>query len=930
MFRMYSRFALCALLSGVLFCVSNAKGQTTSATVSGTVVDPSGAVVPNATVTIQNPQSGLVRTTKTNSSGDFSFPNIPFDPYHLTVAAPGFSSYAHNIQVQSAVPLTLQVHLSVASAATSVTVTTTPQNLVYKAATTQTTISRTLINKLPLESPSSSLSSLVTLASPGVVADSNGLFHALGDHAENSFSVDGEPITDQQSKVFSNQLPVGAVASLKVIEGAPSAQYGDKTSLVIVATTRSGMGVRTPRGDVTASYGSFGTGNLGFNLAYGGNKWGNFIDATGLQTARFLDTPEFSVMHDKGNEENIFDRVDYKPSLNNTFSSDFQYTRSWFQTPNSYDAQNATAWKGLAVNNNGLGPNGLLVGPQDQRSKINTINISPSFTRLINSFSVLTFGAWVRQDRYRYYPSPNPFSDFTPDLQSQSIGQSRHLTNVGTRLQFSYVKGIQNLMAGVNYMQTFLTENDTFGIVNPLFNPVCLNANGSPNTNPGITNPASCVGPLQPNPSFVPLLGCYDLTRTASLPASDGCPTSTSGEYLFHGHTDVKELAFYAQDDLTVHNWTFDLGFRQDLYNGLVVARQPEPRVGLAYDFKPTQTVIRLSYAHTLETPFNENLVLSSEGCLNPVVNGIMSITQGYSCITSPIEPGIRNEYHLGFEQAFGSHVAIDGEYLWVYTHNAYDFSVFGNTPITFPIEWARSKTPGIAARIDLTNYHGVMAYLDVAHITARFFDPQVGGIGVTPTAIAPTGAFLIDHDESYEQTFHMQYTPPLLHRALWFGFNWRYDSGLVAGPVPCAGGSCANGPNGSLSVIDVSNLTPDQQFEAGLYCGSVYATPSMPISSPLGMNLCPASEYGGTLVTIPAPGTESNANNPPRIAPRSLFDLAVGDENLFHSEHYKWSLQLTIINMANKYALYNYLSTFSGTHYVTPRTFTAQLGFHF
>src|SRR5207247_2466874 len=101
---------------------------------------------------------------------------------------------------------------------------------------------RGLFERLPLESQSSSVSSLVTLASPGVVADSNGLFHGLGDHAENSFTVDGQPITDQQSKVFSNQIPVDSIQSLEVIAGAPPAEYGGKTSLIMNVTTRSGMG----------------------------------------------------------------------------------------------------------------------------------------------------------------------------------------------------------------------------------------------------------------------------------------------------------------------------------------------------------------------------------------------------------------------------------------------------------------------------------------------------------------------------------------------------------------------------------------------------------------------------------------------------------------------------------------------------------------
>ena len=76
--------------------------------------------------------------------------------------------------------------------------------------------------------------------------------------------------------------------------------------------------------------------------------------------------------------------------------------------------------------------------------------------------------------------------------------------------------------------------------------------------------------------------------------------------------------------------------------------------------------------------------------------------------------------------------------------------------------------------------------------------------------------------------------------------------------------------------------------------------------------------------------GAENDDHNPPRIASRNLFDVSVGDDNLLHGDKYKVSVQLTAINVANNYALYNFLSTFSGTHYVTPRSLTAEIGFHF
>jgi hypothetical protein len=814
--------------------------------------------------------------------------------------------------------------------------------------TFHTDVDRALFEKLPLESQSSSLSSLVTLTTPGIAADSNGLFHGLGDHAENSFSVDGQPITDQQSKVFSNQIPIDSIDSLEVISGAPPAEFGGKTSVVIVATTRSGLGVTTPHGSVMASYGAFGSSSAGFDLAYGDQKWGNFIAVDGLNSGRFLDPPEFAVIHDKGNQENIFDRVDYQISTGDSVHLNLAYTRSWFQTPNSLDAQFASPWFGVVVDNGGLGPNGEPVGPTDQRSKIETFNIAPSWTRLISSNTVLTVGAFVRRDAYNYYPSGNPFADLgPPSLQRETVAQNRTLTNAGLRSSISYVKGINNVKAGITYEQTFLNENDHLGIVDPTLNAPCLTLSTSADPNApvqGFTDPSQCsaagfaenVTSLNPNapntpqfPAFNSVLLPFDLTRGGGL-------------FAFNGHTDVKELALYVQDTITWKNWSFNLGIRGDLYNGLTTARQAEPRLGVAYNFKPTNTVLRVSYARTLESPFNENLMLSSIGCQSDVLNPLLLC--GSNSLT-PVTPGYRNEFHAGLQQAFGKYFVLDGEYIWKYTHNAYDFSVLGNTPITFPIEWDRSKIPGFAVRGSVPNFHGLTALVVMSSVAARFFTPQVAGAGANPTA--PSGVFRIDHDEHFNQTTHLQYQP--WKKIPWVAFNWRYDSGLVAGATPCFGLESTNDCPGSfiqngvqmVSLI-ASNvggvpLSADQEFEAGFTCNGVHATPpsaanpaGIPLSSGGVVGVCPAAQFGSTLIKVPAPNKENDDSNPPRIQQRSLFDVAVGHDNLFRGDRYKWSARLEVINLTNNFALYNFLSTFSGTHYVSPRAITAQIGFHF
>ena len=119
--------------------------------------------------------------------------------------------------------------------------------------------------------------------------------------------------------------------------------------------------------------------------------------------------------------------------------------------------------------------------------------------------------------------------------------------------------------------------------------------------------------------------------------------------------------------------------------------------------------------------------------------------------------------------------------------------------------------------------------------------------------------------------------------------------------------------------------LNADEEFQAGFACNGQKATPFVPLPS-----ACLANQFTSSLISIPAPNTGDNDKNPQRIAARSLFDASVGDDNLFHGDKYKWSLRLTGVNLANKYALYNFLSTFSGTHYVSPRAITAQIGFHF
>ncbi|HKU26919.1 MAG TPA: TonB-dependent receptor, partial [Candidatus Sulfotelmatobacter sp.] len=668
-----ARFAVFALLISLASYHIAQSQSLTSGTITGKVTDPTGALISGATVEIENPVSGYKQLVNTDSAGDFSFKNLPFNPYHVRVEEKGFEPTEQDVNVRSAVPINIPIVLRIAGTSETVNVEATGQDLVENDSTAHTDINSNLIQMLPRESVSTGLSSAITEASPGIAADSNGMFHPLGEHSDTTFSVDNQPISDQQSRVFSNQLSTSNIQSMEVINGVPPAEYGDKASLVVNATTRSALGSAKPFGSVTAGFGSFGTSNGAATLGIGSSKFGNFFSADGVNSGRFLDSPEFFPIHDKGNVENLFDRFDYQLNPSNTFHLDWWLSRSWFQIPNDFDQLNTG---------------------QDQRQELKTFNFAPGYTHLFNTYTLLTANAYVRQDRIGYFPSADRFSD-----QPATLSQGRRLTNAGVKVDVSYVKGIHNAKAGVNFYHTFLAENFQTGLTDPLFNAVCASNSGAPVVAPGVLNPAQCAGAaFLPNPAFQPGLLPFDLTRGGSL-------------FNFRGATDIKQEAAYVEDTMSIRHFSIMAGLRGDNYNGLSSGSALEPRVGVSYQIRPTSTVLRASYGRLFLTPYNENLILSSstgQGGLAQRVFGAFG--------EQPITPARRNMFDVGFEQAIDRRLSISADYFWKYTTGDYDFDVILNTPLAFPIQWQKSKIDGFSARINFPTWHGLTAYSVMGH----------------------------------------------------------------------------------------------------------------------------------------------------------------------------------------------------------------------
>ncbi len=857
-----NRIACCVCLAFALSgCMEQGFGQSlgNAGTVTGMLTDASGAVIPDAIVSLSNRLTNYSQKVAIDASGTFRFTNVPPNSYHLEATAQGFTKFTKDLSIRSTVPMDLKIKLEIAENKTSVTVEAAGSDVLENVSYAHNDVDMKSMDKLPISSPGAGLSDAIAMNSGAVASDSNGFFHPLGDHAQTSFSIDGQPVNDQQSKQFSTQIPLNAIQSMELITGAPPAEFGDKTSLVINAVTRSGLGQKL-NGSVLGQWGSFGTYAEESTLSFGTAKVGNFIAANVLRSGRFLDTPEYTPIHAIGNNFTVFDRFDYQPSGKDAIHLNLFSARNWFQIPNTYDQLT-----------------------QDQRQRITSFNVAPGYQHTFSSSVLFTVTPFFRADRVNYTPSRDVFAD-TP----ATLAQQRSLSNWGAKADISYVHGRHNIKVGVQAMQTRLHENFSMGLTDYAFNPVCLNNNGDPLQLPNVANPRDCAknGAVR-NFDLLPGLVPYDLTRGGKL-------------FQFTGAQNINQASTYIQDSIKFGDLQVQAGLRFDHYDGLTSNNGVQPRFGLSYLMKSTGTVLRAAYSRTFETPYNENLILSS----GTGVGGLATNVFGGQSVA--LVPGTRNQFNAGLQQTITKHLMFDADYFWKFTTGAYDFDTLFNTPIQFPIQWKKSKIDGVSARIASLNIKGFQWITTMGHTRARYFGPETGGL-IFNSGVS-NSVFRIDHDQAFQQTTQLRYQKGA--NGPWAAFTWRYDSGLIAGAV------------GSLE--DALALSGAQQAAIGFYCGNQLPSINQRITN------CMSSNYGATRLAIPPAGTLDADSHPSRVAPRNLFDLGVGTDNLLHKEHYRTILKFTVSNITNKVALYNFLSTFSGTHFVPPRSYQVVLGFVF
>jgi hypothetical protein len=313
------------------------------------------------------------------------------------------------------------------------------------------------------------------------------------------------------------------------------------------------------------------------------------------------------------------------------------------------------------------------------------------------------------------------------------------------------------------------------------------------------------------------------------------------------------------------------LGLRYDNYRFLANGVQWQPRVGIAYHLRETNTVFRASYNRTYQTPPNENLLLSNSPAATVLAPAAVREVFGGGVVL--IRPERQNVLEAGVQQGFGKLLSLNAAYFHKDSRNLQDNDNFLNTGIIFPITLDRSRLNGAEGRITLLPVRGFSGAVSFTHMRVIVSPPFTGGLflGADKVAALSSGPFVIDHDQVLGVHGMLQYN---VRRNLWVSTSIRHDSGLVSNP---------SDPAAVAADPDYSDLLPY-------------------------VNL---------------------ASNPPRVRPRTITDVAVGYDG-YRNDKRLWDAVFQMSNITNETALYNFQSIFVGTRLVQPRAASVKLRFWF
>jgi outer membrane receptor protein involved in Fe transport len=407
-------------------------GQARIGSLQGVVKDPTGALVPDAKVTVTQPVTGYHQTVQTDAQGSFKLVNVPFNTYKVRAEAAGFQPVEKSVDLETTIPVSLELALSLEQASAAVTVSTDAGAMLETDRTSSDTdLNQSLLERPLGAAPSRAIESMVA-STPGFVTDDNGRMHPRGSESQVQYVVDGVPVTDNMSSIFSTSLDARTLRTVEVLTGGIPAEFGDKLAGVINVNTRSGLEGPT-QGGLSFSGGSFSTGEVAADFSTHTRKLGFLTNLSASTSQRYLDPPTLDNFHNFGRTGKAFFRLDYQFDANNTLRGVFNFGGSNFQVPNR------TAQE---------------IAGQDQRQRLRDNSQNISFQHIFSPDTVAQFSFFHRQSNAKLISNPSA----TPVVAQQD----RTLQNYGGIGSIALTRGSHNIKFGGQFTITPVDEHFTF------------------------------------------------------------------------------------------------------------------------------------------------------------------------------------------------------------------------------------------------------------------------------------------------------------------------------------------------------------------------------------------------------------------------------------------------------------------------------------
>jgi hypothetical protein len=785
------RFLLAVLLPLILQAQSGG-------TLAVTVLDPLNQPIPSLTLTLSNQARDWTNTATTNTQGVATFRNLAWQTYIIKADLPNFQPLHAVVQINSNIPASSAHKLQPLALQQALTIVDSPEatNITPDQTGSVAQMSRDLIDRLAKSGGSRGIEQIL-VTFPGFAQNANGSIHPRGAHNQMTFVIDGMPISDQLGGAFANAIDPTIVDNVQLYTGNIPAEFGNKVSAVAQVTTRSGFGTgRKFNGSLLSQAGQFDTLSQTFQASGESGKlaWSSMV--LGMKTHRYLDSVSLDNLHNGGNSQRAFLRLDYIANAKDTFRLLAMGGRSSFESAN-LRSQHANFMR--------------------QRQYLEDQSFSGTWLRVLSPTRTLESNVSYRPTSAALLPSPGD----TP----VTAEQYRTLRTLNANVRYSHLHANHNLRIGLDHQSFPVQERFRFAVTDPNFDP----------------NLAAFTLPLGGQPFH------FREQRTGTL------------------------QAVFVQDQIRLGRFTLNLGLRYDSYRFLARGAQWQPRLGIAYHIKETNTVLRASFNRLYQTPPNENLLLSSSAAAAALAPPIVRQTFGASPIQ--LRPERQNFYELGFQQAINPWLSIHGAYYHKDATDQQDNNNFFNTGIIFPITLSRIRVNGAEGRIEMRNRRGLSLNVSFTHARAVSTPPFTGGLFIGDEAVdaLSAGPFLIDHD----QTLAIHSVVSYQHRRGWFtNVSTRYDSGLVANPS------------------DPAEVAADPDFS----------------------DLLPYVKLNQT---------------PARVTPRTITDVVFGYRRQ-SADRARWEAAIQATNLTNQTALYNFQSVFVGTRVVQPRTLALRWRFWF